>query len=260
MPVEKQVTSSTPPPTGIWTMSRSTHVRRWESEFLGFLEAEHSKILKGFAPRRRWMTPPRPRSSPRSTGSRSSSRPTDGEGAAAQGADPLGPAIPGRSRGRWSWWPRPSSNVPRTASCPPGRIRRRSARSWPTWSLAELAEQFPLLRQPRVACPGRAQPGGRHSDHLQPRTRRCLQCQPDQGGAAPDRAARVGGADRTVGGHPLRLELSIRRRASLIRLALRHRRVRGRRSSASTACPAGPALGRRRWAGGATEIVGQRAR
>jgi len=47
MPVEKQVAIIYAATNGYLDDVPVTHVRRWESEFLGFLEAEHSKILEG---------------------------------------------------------------------------------------------------------------------------------------------------------------------------------------------------------------------
>ena len=55
---------------------------------------------------------------------------------------------PARSRGRWSWSPRPSSSAPRIASSRRGRTRRRCAEVIADLATPDLASQFPLLRTP----------------------------------------------------------------------------------------------------------------
>ena len=134
VPVERQVAIIFAATNGFLDDVEVKSIRKWEADFLTYLEAQHPAVLQGIRTKRTLDEDLTESSRPRLPPSSRCSGPSKWPSLRVRSGDGCAPCrTPARSRGRWNWSPRPSSSGPRIASCRLDPMRRRWPKSSPIW-------------------------------------------------------------------------------------------------------------------------------
>src|SRR3954469_982572 len=195
VPVERQVAIIFAVTNGYLDDVDVKHLRQWERDFMDFLEASHPAVLTDIRTKKALDDALPGRLRRRSTPSSQCSWPTDGQGTAAQGPDPLGPEHPQDHADDGA-----GLHVQAQAGAGPGRRRaavcRGAAPGADRPGDAGAGRPVPDAAGPGSARQGRTDSGRGRAGDLQPWARRGVQLEPDQGSATPGGGARGRGVHR----------------------------------------------------------------